>query len=359
MTDFRALARQAAQKHGLDPHIFERQINAESGFNPNAGSGAGAVGIAQFMPATARGLGINPRDPHQALDAAAGLMARYVKQYGSYEKALRAYNAGPGAIEKSRGYGETNAYVAKILGGHEPSAAAAHANPQAVSPSTSGGGSGLSRQVLDTEALKQAQGKQLLAGMLAKQHRGGALLSTGVLSPKPVEPSEFLKTVRSTVRPSSPSAIAPLQNGKSGGSGAAAALGWAKSTLGTAETAGANRGARVDQWEQRFGLKGQPWCAVFTSIAATKGGMPKTGRTPSVAAVRAQAQAGSAAYHRGFVQPQKARAGDLILFGNDHIGMVESVGAKGITMIAGNDSDRVQRRTVAFGSGDIVRPKYR
>lgn len=120
MADYRRLARQKAQKYGLDPYIFERQIGAESGFNPNARSPAGASGIAQIMPATARGWGVNPNDPVAALDAAAKNMARYVRRYGSYENALRAYNAGPGAIERSRGYSETNNYVAKILRGRDP-----------------------------------------------------------------------------------------------------------------------------------------------------------------------------------------------------------------------------------------------
>lgn len=120
MADYRKVARQKARKYGLDPNIFVRQINAESGFNPNARSPVGATGIAQIMPGTARGWGVNPNDPVASLDAAARNMARYVKQYGSYEKALRAYNAGPGAIEKSRGYAETNNYVAKILRGKDP-----------------------------------------------------------------------------------------------------------------------------------------------------------------------------------------------------------------------------------------------
>jgi hypothetical protein len=115
----------------------------------------------------------------------------------------------------------------------------------------------------------------------------------------------------------------------------------------------------VDSWEQKFNIQGQPWCAVFTSLAVTRGGVAKSGRTPSVAEVRKQAEQGSAAYQRGFVKPQQAQAGDLILFGNDHIGMVESVGKGGITMIAGNDSNKVQRRVVPLGSGDIVRPKYK
>lgn len=120
MADLRHVARRKARKYGLDPKIFVRQIEAESGFNPTARSPVGALGVAQIMPATARGWGVNPLNPRQALDAAAKNMAAYVKEYGSYENALRAYNAGPGAIEASKGYAETNAYVQKILGGVDP-----------------------------------------------------------------------------------------------------------------------------------------------------------------------------------------------------------------------------------------------
>lgn len=118
--NLRQLARQKAKKYGLDPDIFERQIEAESGFNPRARSHAGAAGVAQIMPGTARSWGVDPYDPPAALDAAAKNMAKYVRQFGSYENALRAYNAGPGAVEKSRQYRETNNYVAKILKGREP-----------------------------------------------------------------------------------------------------------------------------------------------------------------------------------------------------------------------------------------------
>ena len=120
MANYRAQARRAAARYGLDPNVFERQIGAESNFRPDASSGK-AFGIAQFTPATAQSLGINPRDPGQSLDAAAKLMSGYVKKYGSYENALRAYNAGPGAIQASHGYAETNNYVAKILHGASPS----------------------------------------------------------------------------------------------------------------------------------------------------------------------------------------------------------------------------------------------
>jgi hypothetical protein len=120
MANYRAEARRAAARYGLDPGIFERQIQQESTFDPTARSRAGALGIAQIMPATARAWGVDPMNPRQALNAAAKNMASYVKRYGGIENALRAYNAGPGAIQKSKGYAETNHYVKTILGGSNP-----------------------------------------------------------------------------------------------------------------------------------------------------------------------------------------------------------------------------------------------
>lgn len=117
---YRALARQHAQAAGIDPDIFERQIEQESGFNPNAVSPAGARGIAQFMPATAQGAGIDPDDPQQAIPAAAKLMRQHLDRYGGdYAKALAAYNAGPGTVDQHGGvppFEETQRYVARILG---------------------------------------------------------------------------------------------------------------------------------------------------------------------------------------------------------------------------------------------------
>src|SRR5579875_780354 len=95
-----AIAQQDAINAGIYPVYFVRQINLESGFNPNAVSPAGAVGIAQFLPSTAAGLGINPWDPIQALRAAANLMASYNRQYGgNYAMALAAYNGGTGTVQ--------------------------------------------------------------------------------------------------------------------------------------------------------------------------------------------------------------------------------------------------------------------
>jgi hypothetical protein len=117
---YRKQARRAARKYGLDERIFVRQIKQESGFNPHVRSGAGAQGIAQIMPDTAKSWGVDPWDADAALDAAAKNMAGYVRKYKSYRKALAAYNAGEDAVQQYGGippYAETRHYVKTILGG--------------------------------------------------------------------------------------------------------------------------------------------------------------------------------------------------------------------------------------------------
>jgi len=95
-----AIAQQDAIDAGISPVYFVRQINQESGFNPNAVSPAGALGIAQFEPGTAAGLGIDPWNPVQALRGSAQLMASYSRNYGGdYAKALAAYNGGSGTVQ--------------------------------------------------------------------------------------------------------------------------------------------------------------------------------------------------------------------------------------------------------------------
>ena len=96
-----AVAEQDANAAGIPFVYFVRQIQQESGFNPNAVSVTDAEGIAQFEPYTASGLGVNPWDPNSALFGAAHLMAGYYQQYGNYAKALGAYNAGPGAVQSA------------------------------------------------------------------------------------------------------------------------------------------------------------------------------------------------------------------------------------------------------------------
>jgi cell wall-associated NlpC family hydrolase len=108
----------AGARHGVDPALLSAVARAESGYDRDAMSRAGALGLMQFMPATAAGLGIDPLDPEQAVDGAARYLAQQVARFGSVELALAAYNAGPGAVSRYGGippFAETQAYVAKVL----------------------------------------------------------------------------------------------------------------------------------------------------------------------------------------------------------------------------------------------------
>ncbi|HEX6667634.1 MAG TPA: transglycosylase SLT domain-containing protein [Solirubrobacterales bacterium] len=109
----------SAARWNVSAALLAGQLMAESGFDPNAGSPAGAQGIAQFMPSTAAAYGLtNPFDPVAAIDAEAHLMSDLLRQFGSPELALAAYNAGPAPVEACHcipAYPETQAYVTRIL----------------------------------------------------------------------------------------------------------------------------------------------------------------------------------------------------------------------------------------------------
>lgn len=111
---------EAANKYGVDSDLVLSLANAESGYRPDAVSPVGAVGVMQLMPETAKDLGVqNSFDAKQNIDGG----VRYLKQMldmfgGDKEKALAAYNAGPGAVQQYGGippYNETQAYVKNIL----------------------------------------------------------------------------------------------------------------------------------------------------------------------------------------------------------------------------------------------------
>jgi len=111
----------AALRWNVPMNLLAAQLYAESGFNPFAQSPAGAEGIAQFMPETARSYGLSdPFDADRAIDAQARLMSDLLERFGGKPAlALAGYNAGPGAVERYGGippFAETRAYVAKILG---------------------------------------------------------------------------------------------------------------------------------------------------------------------------------------------------------------------------------------------------
>jgi Transglycosylase SLT domain/D-alanyl-D-alanine carboxypeptidase len=120
-TRFRTPLLRAAARWNVSAALLAAQLMAESNFDPDAVSSAGAEGIAQFIPSTAAAYGLHdPFDPEAAIDAQAHLMSDLLRQFGgSPQLALAAYNAGPGAVEGCDcipPYPETQAYVTRILG---------------------------------------------------------------------------------------------------------------------------------------------------------------------------------------------------------------------------------------------------
>jgi soluble lytic murein transglycosylase-like protein len=112
-------AKAAARKHGVPEDLFLRLVRQESGWNPQAVSHKGAIGLAQLMPDTARYLRVNPHDPRQNLEGGARYLIEQYRRFGSWRLALAAYNAGPEAVARHGDippYKETQGYVRAILG---------------------------------------------------------------------------------------------------------------------------------------------------------------------------------------------------------------------------------------------------
>jgi soluble lytic murein transglycosylase-like protein len=118
--EYDSLIEQAAARNSVDPAVLHGLIQQESGFDPNSTSSAGAAGLTQLMPGTAASLGVtDPLDPAQSIEGGARYLGQMLRDFGGdTEKALAAYNAGPGAVQRYGGvppYAETQQYVTKVL----------------------------------------------------------------------------------------------------------------------------------------------------------------------------------------------------------------------------------------------------
>ena len=120
-SDFRqgleALVQNSAGKHGVSADLIKAVINAESGGRVDARSPAGALGLMQLMPKTAQQLGVDPLNPAANIDGGTRYLKTMAKKFGTLDKALAAYNSGPGTLKKFQGippYKETHNYIRQI-----------------------------------------------------------------------------------------------------------------------------------------------------------------------------------------------------------------------------------------------------
>lgn len=167
--DIDALIKQVAAKYGIPENLFRSLVKNESGFNPRAVSSAGAMGLTQLMPSTAKALGVtDPFDPLQNLEGGAKYLRQQYDRFGRWDLALAAYNAGPGAVQKYEGippYKETQNYVRKVLADAGEKASTSISQPASAT-----------MQQSKQETARQSIVKQLVQNLMEE-----------VFTPKPVE----------------------------------------------------------------------------------------------------------------------------------------------------------------------------
>jgi hypothetical protein len=118
------LVRAAAIRYGVDPDLALAVARQESGYDQGVISSAGAIGVMQLMPRTAAGLNVDPYSLESNIDGGVRYLSQLLKSYGGdTEKALWAYNAGPGNVQRGIFPAETQNYISRILGFLRPSSA--------------------------------------------------------------------------------------------------------------------------------------------------------------------------------------------------------------------------------------------
>lgn len=195
----------AAQRHGVRPALLRGLVEQESQFKIDAVSSAGARGLTQLMPGTARELGVDPGDPAQALDGGARYLSQQLKRFdGNEELALAAYNAGPGAVQRYGGippFRETQGYVRKVLGN-----AARY------------GGTTFSQGAFDPEGAKAPAATKAPGGGLMQMLQGSLLagLMPAIAAAPAAKPSLAPAVAEMRARDATPQEAAPARAAKAG-----------------------------------------------------------------------------------------------------------------------------------------------
>jgi transglycosylase-like protein with SLT domain len=292
MPTYQGLARQAAKRAGVPADVFLRLVNQESGFNPHAVSPVGAHGLTQLMPGTAHGLaskyGIDTNTPFGNLLGGAYYLKEQIDRFGDLPKALAAYNAGPGAVERYGGippYGETQRYVRNVLGGaHALSPASQELAPQetaiqaapAPPASSSGLENALIQNLLDIGAHgghvdPEAMLRNIMLGLQTRPPVGGNVLG-------PVPSAAPLPTGRGAVhvRPGANRPGVPLQPAVLDFVRRVSLLDGAPLTIGT--------GTRHNRFVLGTNRQSAHWTGRAADIPATGAALTRLGRAALVAA---------------------------------------------------------------------------
>jgi TP901 family phage tail tape measure protein len=319
-----------------------KALGAESGLKTNATGSEGAYGLAQWLGSRRTGLEHFAGETHQSGNAVSTQIQYLLKELGTSEH---------GTYEKLKGAKtaeQAEALFVKLFERPEAS------NIPAI----------------------MGRGKHYAGGIGGAHHAAkakhgggtGSLPSIEELTKKPESESEAFNSATDKIERHTAKEWAHIRaenalhkNGSSGTESAAQVDKWAESSIGKfAESWGKNTGPELDKLQKEFHTHAAAWCAEFATTAAMMGGANKAVRTASVATIREWAEQGSHGYKKGV--SHDPTTGSLMMFGDSHVGFVQSVDKKAgtVQLIEGNanGSGGVVQRTRKITEGEYADPIY-